>query len=370
MMPVERSPTRGRSPVIQTRSQGPAEDVEVPPATRPRRSGTTSVEPEAPNLATMASEVAALKEDIARSTAATQLATQNLTEQLHRLSERQTAADERLARALEALAHRPLPGQPPIARATRERSATPWETADTPRERTEPSFSGAVPPIQVPAAPWASDTKVDSLKAKDVPEFTGRRNQDVEEWLNKVQLLQNVSATSDARMVQLLPAMIAEKTPADAWFYTLEAQETRSWTWKRWKEELLREFRDPLTESKRKTEYVHCHVNPKEFCSFLAFIDHKTHLQRLAYGDRANIECPADQHFDLIVEQLPSDIQIKHDGKGIWIPGHAVVGSAIVEGYARGPIMVSRSVSRAVRSNGEYDRGLERGGGAEINRGA
>ncbi|KNC98036.1 uncharacterized protein SPPG_09373 [Spizellomyces punctatus DAOM BR117] len=309
-MPVERSPTRGCSPVIQTRSQGPAEDVEVPPATCPRRSGTTSVEPEAPNLATMASEVAALKEDIARSTAAMQLATQNLTEQLHRLSERQTAADERLARALEALVHRPLPEQPLIARATRERSATPWETSDTPREHTEPSFSGPVPPIQVPAAPWASDTKVDSLKAKDVPEFTGKRNQDIEEWLNKVQLLQNVSAMSDARMVQLLPAMIAEKTPADAWFYTLEAQETRSWTWKRWKEELLREFRDPLTESKRKTEYVCCHANPKEFRSFLAFIDHKTHLRRLAYGDRANIECPADQHFDLIVEQLPSDIQI------------------------------------------------------------
>ncbi|KNC98039.1 uncharacterized protein SPPG_09376 [Spizellomyces punctatus DAOM BR117] len=188
----------------------------------------------------MASEVAALKEDIAHSTAAMQLATQNLTEQLHRLSEHQTVADECLARALEALV--PLPEQPLIARATREQSATPWETLDTPREHMEPSFSGLVPPIQVPAAPWASDTKVDSLKAKDIPEFMGKRNQDVEEWLNKVQLLQNVSAMSDARMVQLLPAMIAKKTPANAWFYTLEAQETCLWTWKRWKEELLQEF--------------------------------------------------------------------------------------------------------------------------------
>ncbi|KNC99384.1 uncharacterized protein SPPG_05628 [Spizellomyces punctatus DAOM BR117] len=204
---------RGRSPVIQTHSQGPAEDIEVPPATCPRCLGTTSIEPEAPNLATMASEVAALKEDIAHSTAAMQLATQNLMEQLHRLSECQTVADECLARALEALAHHPLPEQPLIARATRERSGA--------------------------SNPSASNTKVNFLKAKDVPEFTGKRNQDIEEWLNKVQLLQNVSVTSDARMVQLLPAMTAKKTPADMWFYTLEAQETRSWTWKRWKEELL-----------------------------------------------------------------------------------------------------------------------------------
>ncbi|KNC99693.1 uncharacterized protein SPPG_09249 [Spizellomyces punctatus DAOM BR117] len=96
-MPVECSPTRGCSPVIQTHSQGPVEDIEVPPATCPRHSGTTSIELEAPNLAMMASEVAALKEDIARSTAAMQLATQNLMEQLHRLSERQTVADECLA---------------------------------------------------------------------------------------------------------------------------------------------------------------------------------------------------------------------------------------------------------------------------------
>ncbi|KNC95955.1 uncharacterized protein SPPG_08562 [Spizellomyces punctatus DAOM BR117] len=114
-MPVKRSPTQGRSPVIHTCSQGPAEDVKVPPATCPRCSGTASAEPEAPRLAMMASEVAALKEDIAHSTAAMQLATQNLTEQLHRLSKCQTAADEHLARALEALVHHPLPEQPPIA---------------------------------------------------------------------------------------------------------------------------------------------------------------------------------------------------------------------------------------------------------------
>lgn len=156
------------------------------------------------------------------------------------------------------------------------------------------------PPIEQPAirdqstAPTSTTTTISShqptyanntghkLKASDFPNFYGKENEDIDEWIEKVSAIFEYSGNTDAALLQLLPSLF--KANALTWFTSLgRTMRLSLQTWDQWQHTLKEVFEGPdyLESMRRKCLYRSLRVEE----SFADYYQDKVRLQRFIFPE-------------------------------------------------------------------------------------
>jgi hypothetical protein len=124
---------------------------------------------------------------------------------------------------------------------------------DQPAIRDEPTESITATNLQRPVYTTNTGHK---LKASDFPNFYGKDNEDIDEWIEKVSAIFEYSGSSDAALLQLLPSIL--KDNALTWFTSLgRTMRASLQTWDQWQHALKEVFEGPdyLESMRRKCLY-------------------------------------------------------------------------------------------------------------------
>lgn len=147
------------------------------------------------------------------------------------------------------------------------------------------------------------------VNTKEFVPFEGKSRDDVEEWLLRVAVLQNVHGYTDLAMKRAFPILIKDSSPAHTWFPQLNPDNVAGYQWPDWVNRLREEFGDLNRNSVKRADYANCTPESGKFKTFPDFIDEKLRLRSQAYGADANTIVPISSTLDNFLGFLPPDIE-------------------------------------------------------------
>jgi hypothetical protein len=152
-------------------------------------------------------------------------------------------------------------------------------STDQPAKRDKLTANAVTPTTQQPF--YASNTG-HKLKASDFPNFYGKVNEDIDEWIEKVSAIFEYSGSNDAALLQPLPSIL--KDNALTWVTSVgKSMRSSLRTWDQWQHALKEVFEGPdyLESIRRKCLYR----SPRVGESFADYYQDKVRLQHFIFPE-------------------------------------------------------------------------------------
>jgi hypothetical protein len=171
------------------------------------------------------------------------------------------------------------------------------------RETRQATFEQATPYREASYAPtsYTSAPHKPKLKASDLPKFTGRDNEDVDQWIEKVTAIYEYSGVHDSDLLQQLPLVLQGN--ALNWFTQLGKERHALKTWHDWQLAIRNAFYMPNHRANLRRQCLYRTLRVNE--SFGDYFSDKKRLQSYVFP----ASTPTHELIEDMIEGIPLTMQ-------------------------------------------------------------
>ncbi|GHJ89511.1 hypothetical protein NliqN6_5913 [Naganishia liquefaciens] len=148
---------------------------------------------------------------------------------------------------------------------------------------------------------YASVPHKPKLKASDLPKFSGKDHEDVDQWIEKVTAIYEYSGVHDTDLLQQLPLVLQGN--ALTWFTQLGKERHSLKTWHSWQIAIRNAFYMPNHRANLRRQCLYRTLRANE--SFGDYFSDKKRLQSYVFPDST----PTHELIDDMIEGIPLSIQ-------------------------------------------------------------